>query len=341
MKTLIRMLSLGGIVAAISLGALATASAHADLDHSDPAAGAVLASSPASVTLTFVEEIQHTSGTYGIAVTNAGGQSVTTGGPTIGSDSMSLSIALVPNLLDGTYTVTWSNVSTDGHALTDETFSFSVGTAAGVPAAPADGAPPHAHTHDDMATVPSGPADAPTTGQIVIAMAVQNDSSIDGRAEIVPLDGGSKTQISVFLNGVTDDSMHADHVHVSATCNEGPHLADLNDVVASGTPHGRSVTIVNVPFSVIANGKNIILAHGKNAIVANGDADAVVACGKIPAQPAAGVAAAPASLPKALPSTGSAGSGNRSATLMSLVGLALAGTMIAAGGVAFARRGNG
>ena len=178
-----------------------------------------------------------------------------------------------------------------------------------------------------MAPLPSGPWGPPTVGEIVIAMAAQDASGIDGRAEIIPVDGGAKTQIGVYLNGVANDSMHEAHVHVSSSCEEGPHLADLKEVVADGTPHGRSITVVDVPFSVIANGKNIILAHGEG--------ESVVACGRIPAQPAA------AALPKALPSTGAVSGRNSSATSMAVVVLTLAGTMIGAGGLAIARRRNG
>jgi hypothetical protein len=156
-------------------------------------------------------------------------------------------------------------------------------------------------------------------------MTAQDGSGIGGRAELSPADGGAKTQIGVYLNDVTDGSMHPAHVHVSSTCEEGPHVADLNDVVANGTTYGRSITVVDVPFSFVANGKNIILAHGDN--------DSVVACGKIPAQPAA------AALPKALPSTGSAGgASNNSETLLLLAALLLTGTLIAASGITAVRR---
>ena len=177
MKTLVRLLSIGGIVAAVGLGAVATASAHAELDHSDPAAGAVLANSPARVTLTFIEEIQRTAGSYGIVVKNSAGQSVTSGAPTVGSDSMSLSIALKPGLPNDTYTVVWSNLSIDGDALTDEQFSFTVGTTVTDPsptAMPLDMGGGATHTHDEPTpTSSSSPASPPTTGLIVIAMGVQ------------------------------------------------------------------------------------------------------------------------------------------------------------------------
>ena len=55
-----------GIVAVcatvVATAFVATASAHAELDSSDPTDGAVLADPPASVTLKFIEEIQHTAG---------------------------------------------------------------------------------------------------------------------------------------------------------------------------------------------------------------------------------------------------------------------------------------
>jgi methionine-rich copper-binding protein CopC len=358
-KNLIRMSAVAIAATAALFAVVLTASAHAHPGSSTPARGEVVQTSPASVQITFVEEIQKRAGTYNLGVAADGGASVTAGSPTIDpADASKLSVALEPNLAAGRYVVTWSNVSAvDGDAA-DGAFSFYVKTepsaddlmkdanlgsvGAEAPAMPDMSAPAAGSASDMTPAAPSAAAspadmpapaasaasDAPTVGQIVIAMTAQNGSGIDGRAEILPVDGGAKTQIGVYLNGVADSSMHMAMVHAGSACETGSHVADLNDVVANGTPHGGSVTVVDVPFSTIANGKNVIVAHG--------DGSSIVACGKIPAQPAA------AALPKALPTTGSAGTlSGRSATFALLAALALAGTMIAAGGLAAAAKRNG
>jgi methionine-rich copper-binding protein CopC len=315
---------------------IATASAHAELASSSPAADSVIAASPATVTLNFIEEIQHTAGSYGLAVKNASGQSVTAGAPKIGADSMSLSVALKPDLPGGTYTVVWSNLSTDGDALTDESFSFSIGGASSAPGEPSAAATPHTHTHDDMPSTEAANAGPATTGAIVTYAMAMNDSGIDGRVELTPLEGGKMTQVGVFLNGVLEGSSHMAHIHIASTCFEGAHAADLDNIVATASGYGRSVTMVDLPFSILADGKHNVLVHAgpDSSSAANGR---VVACAVIPAQPAAPATAA---LPKSLPSTGSAGSAsNNSATLMSLAALALAGTLIAASGITAVRRG--
>jgi methionine-rich copper-binding protein CopC len=359
MKNLIRISAVTTAATAALFAVVLTASAHAHPASTAPAKGEVVQTSPASVQITFVEQIQKRAGTYSLGVTADGGASVTAGSPTIDpADPSKLSVALEPNLAAGRYVVTWSNVSSVDGDTANGAFSFYVKIqptaddlmkdselGAGVPEAPAmpdmpapaagsasdtmPAAPSAAESRADMpAPAASAPFGLPTVGQIVIAMAAQNGSGIDGRAEILPVDGGAKTQIGVYLNGVADSSMHMAMVHAGSACEGGSQVADLKDVVAAGTPHGGSVTVVDVPFSTIANGQNVIVAHG--------DGGSSVACGKIPAQPAV------AALPKGLPSTGHSGtvSGN-STTIKLLAGLVLAGTMIAAGGIAAAAKRNG
>jgi methionine-rich copper-binding protein CopC len=357
-KNLLRLSAVTTAATAALFAVVMTASAHAHPASTAPAKGEVVQTSPASVQITFVEEIQKRAGTYSLGVTASGGASVAAGSPTIDpSDASKLSVALEPNLAAGRYVVTWSNVSSVDGDTANGAFAFYVktqpsaddlmkdselGTGAEAPATPDTSTPASGSAPDTMPAAPaaaessadmpapatSAPSDLPTVGQIVIAMAAQNGSGIDGRAEILPVDGGAKTQIGVYLNGVAESSMHTAMVHAGSACEGGSHVADLKDVVAAGTPHGGSVTIVYVPFATIANGMNVILAHGEGG--------AVVACGKIPAQPAA------AALPKGLPSTGYSEivSGN-SSTIELLAGLVLAGTMIAAGGIAAAAKRNG
>lgn len=328
------MFSLGGLAAIIAVSAVATASAHADLASSDPAAGSVVAASPATVTLTFIEEIQRTAGSYSIDVKNASGQSVTAGAATVSSDSMSLSIALKPLLPSGTYTVVWSNTATDGHPLTDETFSFSIGAASSPMTMPSAEAAPHTHTHEDMPSAAGAEnAAPPTTGAIVAYVMPENGSGIDGRVELTPLDGGTMTQVGVFLNGVMEDSSHMAHIHVASTCLEGASAAALDNIVATAPGYGRSVTTVQIPFSILADGNHNVLVHAgsDNSSIANAR---VAACAVIPAQPAGAAA-----MPKALPSTGSIGGASHGLEAFAIVAaLAVAGTMFASAGFAATKR---
>jgi methionine-rich copper-binding protein CopC len=351
LKNLIRIsaITLAGTIAAWV--GISAALAHAHPVLTAPASGQVVRTSPPSVLIAFSSEIQKFSGTYSLAVKDDSGQSVAAGAPSIDAqDAAKLSVALQPNLAAGRYVVTWSNVdSADGDSA-NGAFSFyikmqptaddlmqdkdleSVGAEDAEAQAPDMSMPssaeamPHTDAGTPAATM-SGPAEAPTVSEIVLYMGAQNGSGIDGRAEIIPVDSGAKTQIGVYLNGVAEDSSHPAHVDVSSTCTEGTQLAHLEDVVAAGTPHGRSVTVVDVPFSTVANGKNVILIHP------SATSGGILACGMIPARPAA------VALPKGLPQTGTAGGGSHvSVTLLSLAALALAGTIIAAGGVASCAR---
>ena len=73
MKQLIRIAGVGLVACATMFGAVSMVSAHAEYDHSTPADGETLATSPARVTITFTLEIQTLPGSYGVAVTNASG----------------------------------------------------------------------------------------------------------------------------------------------------------------------------------------------------------------------------------------------------------------------------
>ncbi len=115
-------------IVAAALFAPANVSAHARYDSSTPGKGAVVAAAPSSVTITFTQDVQKISGTYGIDVAGADGASVTAGEATLGDDDRSMmSIELQPNLPVGRYVVNWKNVSdADGDAA-EGAFSFYVG----------------------------------------------------------------------------------------------------------------------------------------------------------------------------------------------------------------------
>ena len=111
------------------------AEAHAGFVSSDPVDGAVLATAPVSVTLTFTERPDATLST--IAVLDAAGRDVVEGDPEA-ADGASLAARLPAGLPDGGYVVSWRIISAvDGHVSAGG-LSFGVGS----PAPGVQGAPP-------------------------------------------------------------------------------------------------------------------------------------------------------------------------------------------------------
>jgi copper transport protein len=126
---------IGVVLLLAAAGVLAVAPrafAHASLQSSDPADGAVLRAAPAAVTLTFSEPPDPT--LTAVHVLDRSGQRVESGPQeAVPGEPMQISVPLPP-LPDGVYTVTWRTVSeTDGH-VTAGSFSFGVGMSpAGAP----------------------------------------------------------------------------------------------------------------------------------------------------------------------------------------------------------------
>lgn len=121
------------VVALLPLGG-GVASAHAVLESTDPASGAVLAQSPRRVLLQFSEEV--TLLPNGVQVydpeldeVDRGSTGHLTGEPNV------VGVRLKPDLPAGTYTVTYRVISADSHPVSGG-FRFSVGhpSAAGAPA---------------------------------------------------------------------------------------------------------------------------------------------------------------------------------------------------------------
>ena len=127
MKNVIRIAGATAASAVVALALITTAWGHAHPGTMTPDKGAVVATSPATVDIVFVETIQKTAGSYGLEVALDGGGSVTNGAPTIDpADAAHLSVALKPELAAGRYVVNWSNVSSvDGDAA-EGAYSFYV-----------------------------------------------------------------------------------------------------------------------------------------------------------------------------------------------------------------------
>jgi copper transport protein len=186
-----RAIASAAIGAAMFLAPATAASAHAGLEASDPAAGEVLASAPASVTMSFTEPPD--TNLSSVTVLDASGAEIEAGPLQRGSAPRSLEVALPSNLGDGVYTVSWRVVSTaDGH-LTAGAFAFGVGATSGeVAAAPG-------------ATAPSTPSPSPlaVAGKMLLyaGLAVAIGATVTGllafagvvpaRRRLLPLAGTS------------------------------------------------------------------------------------------------------------------------------------------------------
>ncbi|NNJ11272.1 copper resistance protein CopC [Chloroflexales bacterium ZM16-3] len=122
-----------------------TASAHSELVSSNPKDGASLAAAPTKITLIFSEELQADGNL--ITVTDAGGAQVDNGDTTLDLNDpnrVTLTASLKGGLGAGTYTISWKNLSADGHNQ-EGSLSFSVAaatatTAVGPTSVPATGA---------------------------------------------------------------------------------------------------------------------------------------------------------------------------------------------------------
>ncbi|MFK0218549.1 copper resistance CopC/CopD family protein [Streptomyces vinaceus] len=119
------------LVLAALLAALFTAagpaSAHAALTASDPQDGAVVATAPAQVTLSFSEQVAM--GDDSIRVMDPQGKRVDTGElrDMCSGTTIRYGTALHSGLPDGTYTVAWQAVSADSHPVSGA-FTFSIGS---------------------------------------------------------------------------------------------------------------------------------------------------------------------------------------------------------------------
>jgi len=111
---------------------IASAQAHAELVAMDPAIGSTVAAAPASVTLTFGEDVQALGSA--IVVLDSNGNAVQTGD--LGIDGAKISIALQPLTMAGTYHVNFRVTSADGHVVDgSETFVYAPADSGATPIA--------------------------------------------------------------------------------------------------------------------------------------------------------------------------------------------------------------
>jgi hypothetical protein len=100
------------------------ARAHAFLDHANPAVGSAVAAPPATVSLSFTQDLEPAFSS--VTVTNEAGQRVDLGNAHVPPGAPAeLRVGLRP-LPQGTYTVSWRVVSVDTHP-TEGRFQFTIG----------------------------------------------------------------------------------------------------------------------------------------------------------------------------------------------------------------------
>lgn len=104
-----------------------SAQAHADLVHSNPAAGSQLKTLPTEVTVQFDDDLLVLGGakTNVLAVRDPQGRQVDLKNSKV--SGATLTVGLSPSNVTGTFTVSWRVVSGDGHPV-EGTFQFAVGT---------------------------------------------------------------------------------------------------------------------------------------------------------------------------------------------------------------------
>ncbi|MFE0651627.1 copper resistance protein CopC [Streptomyces sp. NPDC059534] len=123
---LARLLILAAALLGTLLAGAAPASAHAALTGSDPKDGAVVATAPKEVNLTFSEQVAMSPDS--IRVLDPAGRRADTGEirDLCSGSVVRYGVGLRAGLPDGTYTVAWQTVSADSHPIAGA-FTFSIG----------------------------------------------------------------------------------------------------------------------------------------------------------------------------------------------------------------------
>ncbi|MGW2200987.1 copper resistance protein CopC [Streptomyces sp. NPDC001774] len=123
---LVRLLLVAATLLGTLLAAAAPASAHAALTGSDPQDGAVVATAPKDVNLTFSEQVAMSDDS--IRVLDPAGKRVDTSEirDLCSGSIVRYGVGLRAGLPEGTYTVAWQTVSADSHPIAGA-FTFSIG----------------------------------------------------------------------------------------------------------------------------------------------------------------------------------------------------------------------
>ncbi|HYM30129.1 MAG TPA: copper resistance protein CopC [Candidatus Cybelea sp.] len=108
---------------ALLLGAAGPASAHAFLDHADPAVGSTVHGAPAEMHLWYTQDLEPAFTT--VQVLDASGKQVDKGDQRVDASDKALLVISLQQLPPGVYKVIWRALSVDTH-VTEGHFTFEV-----------------------------------------------------------------------------------------------------------------------------------------------------------------------------------------------------------------------
>lgn len=155
-----RHAALAALLALAVLGLVpGTALAHAELETSSPAPGAVLATPPAEITGDFSQAVDP--GRSSMELRGPDGAALARGGVPSGGPPTRMAIADLPALAPGEYEVRWTTVTADDDGVERGTFTFTVAAPTPSPA-PTPEPPPATASPAPTAAATSSPAASAT-----------------------------------------------------------------------------------------------------------------------------------------------------------------------------------
>lgn len=158
------------LLAAAGLLVASPASAHDELESSDPAADSSLEALPAQLTLTFSGILSTEAGATELQVTDAAGTTLAEGAPLVQDNVVTQPLTGTASggvSVSGSITVLWKVVSSDGHPISGQ-YAFTVTT----PPTPTETPTPSATPTESAA-----PTSEPTPEPVVTAAPISDNSS--------------------------------------------------------------------------------------------------------------------------------------------------------------------
>lgn len=185
-KAVTRVLAGTMLAGALALGWQAPALAHDKLVSSSPKDGTALDAPPSEVVLTYNEAVQ--TSFANVVVAGPGGTNIAAGKPQVAGNKVTQPVkSEAPN---GTYTVSWRVVSSDGHPI-DGSFTYSIKLVVPTPTR-SEAATPTATSEPSAG--PSTPASTPAS--------TSDQSQADGGGSPWPWVVGALVLIVVIVGGV-------------------------------------------------------------------------------------------------------------------------------------------
>jgi methionine-rich copper-binding protein CopC len=173
---------------------VASVDAHARLDESSPEVGAVLDAAPAEVSITFSQDVQKITGTYGIDVFDESGAEITTEDAVLSDDDRRiLTVSLPAALPTGRYVVEYRNVSDEDGDPWEGAYAFYVGRQPTPEEAAAD--EELLGETEEATPTAAAAAETPTPAGQATAVDSPTQAAVDGRDE----DDDAGGNITLFL----------------------------------------------------------------------------------------------------------------------------------------------